>query len=126
MKIRIMLTDDHEVVRQGVANLIGRESDFEIVGEASNGESAVNLVREIQPDVVLMDVNMPVMDGIEATRRIHSEFPGIRIIGFSIHDEGLHREAMLEAGAVGYFAKRGSMKDLAGMIRSCANSLQER
>jgi DNA-binding NarL/FixJ family response regulator len=118
MKIRIMLVDDHEIVRNGVANLIRREPDFQIVGEASDGESAVDLAREIRPDVILMDINLPGMDGIQATRIICDELKDVRIIGFSVYDEESHREAMLEAGAVDYFAKRGSAKDLIKKIRS--------
>ena len=118
MKIRIILVDDHAVVRQGVANLIRREPDFEIVGEASDGESAVSLVREIQPDVVLMDINMPRMDGIQATQIIHEEFAAVRIIGFSVYEEESQKTAMLAAGAAAYFAKRGSSKDLIETIRA--------
>jgi CheY-like chemotaxis protein/anti-sigma regulatory factor (Ser/Thr protein kinase) len=121
MKIRIMLVDDHEIVRQGVANLLRKERDFEIVGEASEGESAVGLTREVRPHIVLMDVNMPRMDGIEATRIIHREFADVKIIGFSIHDDEVQRNAMLQAGAVDYFVKRGSSGKLIEMIRaSCA------
>jgi len=119
MKIRIMLVDDCEVVRQGVASLIRREPDFEIVGEASEGQSAVDLARKIRPDVALMDINMPVMNGIEATRLIHNEFPDVRIIGFSIYDEDQQKEAMLRAGATAYFSKRGSSKNLIATIRAC-------
>lgn len=119
MKIRIMLVDDHEVVRQGVANLIRREPGLEIVGEASEGKSAVDMVREVQPDVVLMDINMPAMNGIQATQLIHNEFPDIRIIGFSIYDEEQQKEAMLEAGATAYFCKRRSSRDLIETIRTC-------
>lgn len=120
MKIRIMLVDDHEAVRRGVANLIQEYPDFEIVGEAADGEEAVSRTRKIRPDIVLMDVNMPRMDGIQATRIIHDEFPDVHVIGFSIHNEESQREAMLEAGASGYFVKRGSFKDPAATIRSCA------
>ncbi len=118
IKIRIMLVDDHEVVRNGVASLIRREPDFEIVSEASDGESAVNSVRKARPDVVLMDVDMPVMDGIEATRIIHEEFAGIRIVGFSIHDNEAQRKAMLQAGASDYVTKSGSAKDLIKTLRT--------
>jgi NarL family two-component system response regulator LiaR len=81
MKIRIMLVDSHEIVRNGVANLIRREPDFQIAGEASDGESAVDLAREIRPDAILMDINLPVMDGIQATRIICDELKDVRIIG---------------------------------------------
>ena len=117
MKIRIMLVDDHEVVRNEVANLLLREPDFQIVGEASDGESAVSLVREIRPNVILMDINMPRMNGIKVTRIIHNESADIRIIGFSVSDEELQRKAITDAGAVGYFAKSGSSKDLIATIR---------
>jgi PAS domain S-box-containing protein len=117
-KIRVMLVDDHEVVRQGVANLIDKESDFEIVGEACDGDSSIDMVGEVKPDVVLMDVNMPVMNGIEATRIIHDRYPSVQIIGFSINNEWAQKEAMLEAGAVDYFVKRGSLKELIETIRT--------
>jgi CheY-like chemotaxis protein len=118
MKIRIVLVDDHELVRQGVANLLNKESDFEIVGEACDGASAVNLVREIRPDVVLMDINMPGMDGVQATRIICEEFAGVSVIGFSIREEA-EKTAVLEAGAVAYFPKSGLSNDLIKAIRSC-------
>ena len=89
------------------------------MAEASEGRSAVNLVRQLRPDVVLMDINMPVMDGIQSTRLIHDEFPNVRIVGFSIYDEEQQRAAMLQAGATAYFCKRGSSKDLIRTIRTC-------
>jgi DNA-binding NarL/FixJ family response regulator len=95
MKIRIMLVDDHEIVRNGVANLIRREPDFQIVGEASDGESAVDLAREIRPDAILMDINLPGMDGIQATRIICDELKDVRIIGFSVYDGRFIGEVLL-------------------------------
>jgi DNA-binding NarL/FixJ family response regulator len=81
---RILLVDDHLVMRQGLAGLLSMDPDFDIVGEASDGESALKLVRELRPDVVLMDIGMPKMDGIQATRIIHKELPEICIIGLSM------------------------------------------
>jgi DNA-binding NarL/FixJ family response regulator len=92
---------------------------MKLVGEASDGTSAVNLVREVKPDVVLMDVSMPGMNGIEATRIIHHEFPDVRVIGLSMFQEGEQAAAMREAGAVGYVTKSGSSEAMLSLIRSC-------
>jgi CheY-like chemotaxis protein len=119
IKMRIVLVDDHEVVRNGIATLISREPDFEIVGEFSDGESAINFIRKVQTDAVLMDVCMPIMNGIEATRLIHEEFADIRIIGFSIHDDELYREAIRNAGASECLSKSVSAKDLFRTLRAC-------
>jgi PAS domain S-box-containing protein len=120
-KIRIALIDDHIVVRQGLAGLLRAEPDVEIIGEASDGQSAVDLIREIRPDVVLMDISMPGMDGIQATRIIHKEFPQIRIIGLSMFQEGEQQAAMREAGAVDYLTKSGPSEALIEAIRgACA------
>jgi chemotaxis response regulator CheB len=86
-RIRILVVDDHVVMRQGLITLLRREPDIEIAGEASDGEASVRLVRELCPDLVLMDVGLPEMNGIEATRVIHSELPGIRVIGLSMFQE---------------------------------------
>jgi two-component system, chemotaxis family, CheB/CheR fusion protein len=118
-KIRVMLTDDHIIVRQGLAGLLRTEEDLELVGEASDGAAAVNLARELQPDIVLMDISMPGMSGIEATQAIHREFPNIRVIGLSMFQEGEQAAAMLEAGAVGYASKSGSSEAIMTVIRSC-------
>ncbi len=119
-RLRIVLVDDHVVMRQGLAALLRAEPDMEIVGHASDGESAVNLVREIQPDVVLMDVSMPGMNGIQATRIIHADFPEVRIIGLSMFKEGEQAAAMREAGAVDYVTKSGPSEAVITAIRGCA------
>jgi DNA-binding NarL/FixJ family response regulator len=92
---------------------------MELVGEASDGAAAVSLVRELRPDVVLMDVSMPGMNGIEATRIIHREFPDVRIIGLSMFQEGEQAAAIREAGAVDYVTKSGSSEAMLSLIRSC-------
>jgi CheY-like chemotaxis protein len=118
-RLHIVLVDDHVMMRQGLAGLLQAEPDMEIVGQASNGESAVNLIRDIKPDVVLMDISMPGMNGIQATRIIHSEFPEIRIIGLSMFQEGEQARAMREAGAAGYVTKSGPSEAVIAAIRSC-------
>ena len=94
-----MLVDDHKLIWEGLSNLFGSFSDIEVIGEASNGEQAVQLAREIIPDVILMDINMPVMNALEVTRIIHSEFPCIRIIGLSMYDRDVQAVEMIAAGA---------------------------
>jgi DNA-binding NarL/FixJ family response regulator len=119
-----VLVDDHMVLRQGLAGLLRCEPDFEVAGEASDGESAVILVQKLRPDVVLMDVSMPGMDGIQATRTIHAKLPEIRIIGLSMFEKGEPEVAMREAGAVDYLAKSGPSEKLIQSIRSCVNRTQ--
>ena len=118
-KIRVVLVDDHIIVRQRLAGLLRREEDLELVGEASDGAAALNLARELQPDIVLMDISMPGMSGIEATQALHLEFPDIRVIGLSMFREGEQEAAMLAAGAVGYVSKSGSSEAIITAIRSC-------
>jgi PAS domain S-box-containing protein len=119
---RIVLADDHILMRQGLAGLLRLEPDFEVAGEASDGEAAVGLVRELRPDVVLMDVSMPGMDGIEATRIIHEEQPKVRVIGLSMFDANEKASAMREAGAVYYLAKSGPSEALIEAIRACVQA----
>lgn len=125
-KARIMLVDDHQVMRQGLAGLITSEPDLEIAGEASDGESAIALAREIWPDVILMDIGLPGMDGIQATRIIHHEFPDIRIIGLSMYEEGEKAKAMIDAGGIGYLTKSGPAEELIKAIRKAARIGVER
>jgi DNA-binding NarL/FixJ family response regulator len=121
-KIRLLLAEDHTVLRQGLARLLGQEADIEIIGEAPNGEVAVKLAAQVHPDVILMDMGMPKMDGIEATRRIHSNFPDVRIIGLSMYDEMERAEFMLAAGASLYLSKTSPAQDLIAAIRTCVKA----
>jgi len=121
-RIRVLLVDDHVVVRQGLSHLLRDESDIEIVAEASDGQTAVEMVRRFLPNVVMMDINMPGMDGIEATRVIRSEFPNVQVIGLSMFEEGERAEAMRNAGAVNYLTKSGPSEALVAAIRACARS----
>ena len=112
-----MLVDDNTVIRQGLSMVFGQLSDIEVVGEATDGVKAVCLTRQIFPDVILMDIRMPNMDGIEATRVIHSEFPYIRIIGFSMYDENDQALAMISAGAIAFRSKGDPIDLLLSAIR---------
>jgi PAS domain S-box-containing protein len=118
-KVRILLTDDHAVMREGLARLLGHEPDFEVVGQASDGQEAVELAGKLLPDVILMDIGMPHMNGLDATRVIHQRHPDIRIIGLSFYKEEERSKAMLDSGAVFYLTKSGPPAELKVAIRSC-------
>jgi DNA-binding NarL/FixJ family response regulator len=110
--IRVLFVDDHKVMRQGLINLIGTEPNFRVAGEASNGREAIDRVRQLKPDVVVMDVFMPEVDGIEATRHIKANWPQVRVIDLSmVEDEQISRE-MIEAGAEAFISKNVSSADL--------------
>mgnify|MGYP005847666463 CR=1 FL=1 len=115
--IRLLLVDDHAIVRQGLARLLTDETDIVLVGEASDGSEAVTLAQAVHPDVVLMDVSMPVMDGIEATRRILAAMPEIKVIGLSMHEGTEVAACMREAGAVDYVSKGGDPAELVRVVR---------
>lgn len=119
-KIRVLLVDDHKIVRQGLAGLLSGESDIELVGEASDGVDALDKVREVHPDVVVMDITMPRMNGIEATRHITVEHPGIRVIGLSMHEKDDMEMAIRAAGAETYLSKDGASTALVDAIRGVA------
>jgi CheY-like chemotaxis protein len=118
-RIRVLLADDHQMMREGLAALLNRQADIEVVGQAYDGEMAVRLACELAPDVVVMDVTMPVLSGIAATRRITVEAPGVRVIGLSMHEEAHMVSAMRKAGAVGYLTKDGASETLVAAIRAC-------
>lgn len=115
--IRLLLVDDHAVLRQGIASLLATESDFRIVGEAEDGEKAIELARDLEPDVILMDFSLPKVDGVEATRVIHGELPEIRVIGLSMFEEADRATAMMDAGASAYLSKAGRADALVSAIR---------
>jgi DNA-binding NarL/FixJ family response regulator len=107
-KVRVSIVDDHELFRQGVSAILKRCRDIEVVGEAENGEVAVKMCGEWMPDVVLMDINMPVMDGLEATRRIKREFPYIKILILTVSDTEQMLFEAVKSGASGYVLKNAS------------------
>lgn len=119
-KIRVLLVDDHQILRQGLASMLMEEPDVALVGEAANGQEATDLARRTRPHVVLMDVTMPVLDGVEATRRIMAELPETRVIGLSMHDESDLAEAMHNAGAVAYLSKGAPFDVLMDAIQNHA------
>ena len=117
-KIRVLLVDDHKILRDGIAGLLQFERDMEVVGEASNGQEAVELAEVLRPDAVIMDVNMPVLNGIEATRILSQRLPQSKVIALSMHMERDTAAVMREAGAVAYLTKGGPFEDLLAAIRS--------
>jgi NarL family two-component system response regulator LiaR len=117
-KIRVIIADDHVLFREGTRNLIEREKDLEVVGEASDGEAAIKLVTEVCPHVVLMDIAMPKVNGIEATRQIKASHPSIVVLILTAYDNDQYIVALLEAGAAGYLLKNVSGRDLINAIRA--------
>ena len=118
MSIRILLADDHKITRQGLRSLLDKEFDMEVVAEAEQGRTAVRLVRELSPQVVIMDVTMPDLNGVEAARQIVSEFPDVKIIALSMHSDSLFVTEMLKSGASGYLLKDCAFEELARAIRT--------
>lgn len=117
MKIKILLAEDHKIVREGTRQLLEQAADMLIVGEAADGLEAVSLATELHPDVVVMDVRLPKLNGIEATRTITARFPDIRILILSAYDDDSYVFPLLEAGASGYLLKTASGAELAEAIR---------
>jgi two-component system response regulator NreC len=118
--IRVLLADDHKIIRDGLKTLIEKEAGMEVIAEAENGRKTVRLAQKLHPNVVIMDVTMPDMNGIDATRKIMEETPGVRIIGLSMHSHRRYVLGMLEAGACGYLLKDCAFEELAAAIRNVA------
>jgi DNA-binding NarL/FixJ family response regulator len=122
MSIRIIIADDHEIVRNGLRSLIEKELDIEVMAEADNGRTAVRIALELTPDVVIMDIAMPDLNGIEATRQIIAAMPTIKVIALSMHAEKRYVMEMLKAGASGYILKDNAYEELARAIRTALNN----
>jgi two-component system, NarL family, response regulator LiaR len=120
MSIRVLITDDHGVVRQGLRMFLSLDPDIQVVGEAANGQEAVAMARELKPDVVLMDLLMPVMDGIEATGAIRSELPEVEVIALTSVLEDLSVTGAIKAGAIGYLLKDTDAEELHRAIRGAS------
>jgi two-component system response regulator NreC len=116
-KIRVLVVDDHTIVRDGICALLGLAGDIEVVGEASNGIEAINAVRKLKPDVILMDIAMPVMGGLEATHKIRDECPEIKVLALTQYNDKEYVFPVLEAGASGFISKASASSELSTGIR---------
>jgi DNA-binding NarL/FixJ family response regulator len=117
MSIRVLVADDHQIMREGLRAMLEKEHDIVVLGEAGDGRMVERLARELSPDVIIMDVAMPNLNGIEATRQIVTELPEVKIIALSMHDDRRSVLNMLQAGAAGYMLKDSAFTDLAKAIR---------
>jgi DNA-binding NarL/FixJ family response regulator len=121
MKINVFLVEDHEILRSGVKALLSTQQNINVIGEASNGLEAFEKLKRVSPDVLLMDINMPVMDGLESTKRIKAEYPDTKVLVLSMHDHEAYLVDMLQAGADGYVLKNSSIEELVYAIQKIAN-----
>ncbi len=119
-KTRILIADDHSIVREGVRMILASERDFEVVGEASSGEQALELIDTLRPDVVVMDISMPGIGGIEATERIKQHHPDINVLALTMHEDENYVFRLLRAGASGYVLKRAAASDLVTAVRAAS------
>jgi DNA-binding NarL/FixJ family response regulator len=117
-KIKVLIADDHALVRDGIRALLALVSNVEVVGEAANGKEAVEKVRELAPDVVLMDLAMPILGGLEATRRIRREFPGTKVLALTQYEDSDSVIPVIEAGACGFVTKVAAFSELASAIQA--------
>ena len=117
MSIRILVADDHGIVREGLCSLLKKQTDMKIVGEATDGRKALELVRELTPDIVVMDITMPSLNGVDATRQIIQESPKVKVIALSMHSSNMFVADMIKAGASGYLLKDCLFNELAEAIQ---------
>ena len=121
MSIRVLLADDHQLFRQGLRSMLAADAEIEVVGEAENGRHAVELARQLAPDVVVMDVSMPDLDGIGATQQVRERSPGVQVLALSAHSEQRFVNDSLAAGAAGYILKDCVFEELCRAIHTVAN-----
>ena len=119
-KIRILLADDHRMVRQGFKLILQGQDDMAVIGETGNGREAVEMAQSLKPDVVVMDVTMPELNGIEATRRIRETEPFVRVLALSVHRDGVYVREIVRAGAEGYILKESADSELIAAVRAVA------
>ena len=117
-KIKVLIVDDHTLVRDGIRALLSLSADIEVVGEVDNGREALEVAQKLLPDVVLMDIAMPLMDGLEATHRIYKDLPKIKILVLTQYEDSEHVFSIIEAGASGFISKTAASSELASGIRS--------
>lgn len=118
--IRVLVADDHPMVRECISRILESQDDLQVVGKASNGVAAIEMAKALHPDVVLMDYEMPLMDGVEATRHLQNNHPEISVIGLSTHERGPTENAMRRAGAIAYCQKGCATDELLSAIRECS------
>lgn len=121
-QIRILLVDDHQIIRQGTRALFDQNPGFQVIGEASDGRTAVGMAQQLSPDVVIMDLQMPTLNGIDATRQIKASNPDVKIICLSAHSDRQMAEAALKAGAMGYVLKTAAFEQLTEAVQSVINA----
>jgi DNA-binding NarL/FixJ family response regulator len=120
-KLRLLLVDDHQVVREGLRSLLGSNTRFEVVGEAADGISAINAASTLQPDVVVMDVSMPGLNGVQVMRRLKEDLPHAKTVALTVHEEGGYVRSLMDAGASGYVLKRSAATELLRAIEVIAD-----
>ena len=116
-KITVLLAEDHRIVREGFRSLLNHERDIEVVGEAETGRQAIAMVKKLRPEVVVMDIAMPLLNGLQATRQIRKDFPDSKVIILSAHGDDAYVDQVIELGAAGFLLKQNSSHDLAAAIR---------
>jgi DNA-binding NarL/FixJ family response regulator len=120
MSIKVLLVDDHAIIREGLRSLLEKQPEMEVIADTDDGRKAHQLVRELSPDIVIMDITMPGLNGIEATRQITAEFPDVKVIALSIHSKRRYVADMLSAGATGYILKECLFDELVAAIKAVA------